>query len=349
MKKITLMLLSCLLVSLSVCAKNKQYEPLPSYGLLWKITGNGLQTPSYLLGTYHARGGMQILDSIKGFDSIFNSTNQLLCESIVDFRSISKQDGNSDSNKLMNLIKPWPVPDSTYENLLTKSQKHLLDSVINADKFLTHRKQFNLRPLRLLSSIKFSYSDIIKNAIRLPKGYVPPTDSVSTPFLDLHLQIQAKMRKIPVIALDKVEERNIIHDSLYSNVPQLSYKSEIGILMDYVEHHATIDSLKKEEVNKYLSLYLKQEIGLILNLDKFINSYKMDDPLLPFFEGKKFIEKRNRLIVDERNKNWLKQIPGLIEKKSSLIAVGAAHLPGEKGIINQLRELGYTVTLVQRK
>jgi uncharacterized protein len=49
-------------------------------------------------------------------------------------------------------------------------------------------------------------------------------------------------------------------------------------------------------------------------------------------------------LVKARNKNWMKRLPTLIQKQSNFIAVGAMHLCGEDGLINQLRKLGYTVT-----
>ena len=39
----------------------------------------------------------------------------------------------------------------------------------------------------------------------------------------------------------------------------------------------------------------------------------------------------------------------LLPEKSILIAVGAGHLPGEKGVINLLRKEGYEVTPVENK
>ncbi|MBC7872569.1 MAG: TraB/GumN family protein, partial [Ferruginibacter sp.] len=39
----------------------------------------------------------------------------------------------------------------------------------------------------------------------------------------------------------------------------------------------------------------------------------------------------------------------LLPKKSLLIAVGAGHLPGEKGVISLLRKEGYKVTPVENK
>jgi uncharacterized protein YbaP (TraB family) len=47
--------------------------------------------------------------------------------------------------------------------------------------------------------------------------------------------------------------------------------------------------------------------------------------------------------LNERNMNWLPIIISQISDKSSFIAVGALHLPGKKGIIELLREKGYTV------
>ena len=52
------------------------------------------------------------------------------------------------------------------------------------------------------------------------------------------------------------------------------------------------------------------------------------------------------LLLDKRNKNWVKKIPKMSSQKSTFFAVGAAHLAGEKGIINLLRKKGYTVTAV---
>ena len=44
-----------------------------------------------------------------------------------------------------------------------------------------------------------------------------------------------------------------------------------------------------------------------------------------------------------RNENMVNSLVDLMPKKSVFAGVGAAHLPGEKGMINMLRERGYTV------
>ena len=53
-------------------------------------------------------------------------------------------------------------------------------------------------------------------------------------------------------------------------------------------------------------------------------------------------EEDDRLIYS-RNANWAELIPGIMKDKSTLFVVGAAHLIGEKGMINLLRNKGYNI------
>lgn len=54
-------------------------------------------------------------------------------------------------------------------------------------------------------------------------------------------------------------------------------------------------------------------------------------------------------LIRERNNNWMKVIPQWIQEKSQFIAVGALHLGGEYGLVEQLRRQGYTVVPVKTK
>jgi hypothetical protein len=49
------------------------------------------------------------------------------------------------------------------------------------------------------------------------------------------------------------------------------------------------------------------------------------------------------VMINNRNANWLKKMPALMMLRPTLFAVGAGHLPGEKGVLNLLRQAGYTV------
>ncbi|WP_374174319.1 TraB/GumN family protein [Flavobacterium tructae] len=54
-------------------------------------------------------------------------------------------------------------------------------------------------------------------------------------------------------------------------------------------------------------------------------------------------EKTNKIILDDRNSNWVKKMPELMKKERIFFAVGSAHLGGEYGVINLLRKAGYKV------
>ena len=54
-------------------------------------------------------------------------------------------------------------------------------------------------------------------------------------------------------------------------------------------------------------------------------------------------EKTRKEILDNRNINWVKEMPALMKKESVFFAVGSAHLGGEFGVINLLRKAGYIV------
>lgn len=53
-------------------------------------------------------------------------------------------------------------------------------------------------------------------------------------------------------------------------------------------------------------------------------------------------------LIDNRNKNWLEQLPAIMSKKSTFVAVGCLHLVGEVGLLSGLQRLGYKVEPVRK-
>jgi uncharacterized protein YbaP (TraB family) len=49
------------------------------------------------------------------------------------------------------------------------------------------------------------------------------------------------------------------------------------------------------------------------------------------------------ILLNQRNQNWANNIPELIKNKSIFFGVGAAHLAGEKGILELLKNQGFTI------
>lgn len=98
-----------------------------------------------------------------------------------------------------------------------------------------------------------------------------------------------------------------------------------------------LETIRKEEKMKSFSLnlynaYMIQDIEKVRQL--------MIDPdlgLEPEDEAK---------MLTNRNVNWVNQLKTILPQKSVFVCVGAGHLPGENGVLNLLRQAGYTITPV---
>lgn len=98
-----------------------------------------------------------------------------------------------------------------------------------------------------------------------------------------------------------------------------------------------LETIRKEEKMKSFSLdlynaYMTQDIEKVRQL--------MIDPdlgLEPEDEAK---------MLTNRNINWVNQLKTILPQKSAFVCVGAGHLPGENGVLNLLRQAGYTITPV---
>lgn len=98
-----------------------------------------------------------------------------------------------------------------------------------------------------------------------------------------------------------------------------------------------LETIRNEEKMKSFSLdlynaYMIQDIEKVRQL--------MIDPdlgLEPEDEAK---------MLTNRNVNWVNQLKTILPQKSVFVCVGAGHLPGENGVLNLLRQAGYTITPV---
>ena len=98
-----------------------------------------------------------------------------------------------------------------------------------------------------------------------------------------------------------------------------------------------LETIRKEEKMKSFSLdlynaYMIQDIEKVRQL--------MIDPDLGLEH-----EDEAKMLTN-RNVNWVNQLKTILPQKSVFVCVGAGHLPGENGVLNLLRQAGYTITPV---
>ena len=48
-------------------------------------------------------------------------------------------------------------------------------------------------------------------------------------------------------------------------------------------------------------------------------------------------------MLDNRNKAWVEKMPAIMTEAPTLFVVGAGHLPGDNGVLNLLKQQGYTI------
>lgn len=111
MKRIALFLLALVAMTSALQAQ-----------LLWKVTGNGLKSPSYIFGTHHV-APISILDSIAGFNQALESVDRVYGE--IDMSQMT------DMATQMKMAAHMQAPaDSTLSKVLTADEIAMLDAAL---------------------------------------------------------------------------------------------------------------------------------------------------------------------------------------------------------------------------
>lgn len=91
----------------------------------------------------------------------------------------------------------------------------------------------------------------------------------------------------------------------------------------------------KSETLKMMNLYKQKDVQGLYEMTK------------ESFQDPKYPQSDIKVFLDNRNISWIPVIEKLIAEKPAFIAVGAAHLAGENGVINLLKKQGYTLKPIQ--
>ena len=117
--------------------------------------------------------------------------------------------------------------------------------------------------------------------------------------------------------------------SIFDKIP---YKLQAKQLYEMVTK--TRDTTESHELAELTNAYRNQQ------LDKLGEMTMREDMGMKNFTD---------LLLYTRNANWAKKLQELMSGKSLVVAVGAGHLPGKRGVINLLRQAGYKVEPVRNE
>lgn len=335
-------------------------EPLEK-SLLWEISGNGLSTPSYLFGTIHMICAEDFVWDER-MERAFVRAEKLVME--VDMDEIEERFGNMFGTLSTAKVKELPETldyfvDEKFELLVEEivdlladipswrewkysleemftgeSTMEYRDALIEAVRLGILRKQEGL-PLLIKTPPPFrsesdadgaSASEMITLSPPSAEGdMIPPTGEYpnASMLLDCDrvvsyegkLTIKAREKKMEIDGLETIDEQLA---ALYSD--EVPYESSFQFDQALEDLQNPLEFLIKvylnQDINLMLELMVLPEMG-VSNLETFL-----------------FV----------RNENWVEKLPEMMKKNSLFIAVGAGHLPGSRGIIQLLRDKGYTLT-----
>lgn len=140
---------------------------------------------------------------------------------------------------------------------------------------------------------------------------------------DLNIMALSKEHDIPLYGLETIEEQL----GFFSSIPP---DEMANLIIESIENYEK----EKKNTNKLMKIYAEEDV------EKLIPLMNRQSPEFMAYSD---------VFLYNRNKAWVPKIETEISTKKCFIAVGAAHLFGEGGLIDLLKKAGYTVTAVSTK
>jgi len=176
------------------------------------------------------------------------------------------------------------------------------------------------------SMIPFSILETYKPMLAASMIMQTSTDCDNAISMEQIIMQQAKQDRKEIKGMETMAYQLSIFDSI-------PYQVQAKQLLAFITENDTEDKASKE-YEEMASAYRNQELS---KLEVLINKEE--------FGVGNFAD----LLLYNRNRNWVVTMGKIFSANSAVIAVGAGHLPGEKGVINLLRKAGYKVDPMENK
>lgn len=147
------------------------------------------------------------------------------------------------------------------------------------------------------------------------KYYPTPAGSL---IMDNYFQQRARKEHKEVIGLETLE------DQMNALFTQFTISRQTELLKDFV-------------MNK------EKSISDLAKMSKLYREQRLDE-LEKLMYDETYTPQEIEILLYKRNEKWAEQLPMIMMRAPTFIAVGALHLAGERGLVNLLRRKGYTVT-----
>lgn len=282
--------------------------------LLYRISGNGLQKDSYIVGTFHLADGT-FVDSIPGCREAMNSVEQV-CGELEYASSLLVADSMAVLNQKMHLPN-----GTTLRDVMTKEQFDKVDAFVEKvfgmklSSQMLYAQMGNMTPASLVQTL-----EMMKYIIKM-RGF----DLQNT--IDMYIQKVLHEAGKKTLGLETISfQAAVLFDAPMDD--------QVKALMCAIDN----ESINDERQNRIIKLYYEQKAEELYELS--IEQMGNECDSKP--------EEMDRILFN-RNANWIKQMPEIMKKESTIFVVGAAHLGGERGVLKGLQQAGYKVEAVSGK
>jgi len=204
-------------------------------------------------------------------------------------------------------------PDSTLDKLFTKPQYLIVERVFN--------KYFSTMGVKL-SQMNMFKPNAISTQMQAMQAIKHFDDFDPSTQIDMAVQTRANQQGKPSGSLESASEQI----DLLFNTP-LTEQAE-GLL-----EACKKDDNFQEQTELLSKAYMSQDLDKLFAV--------MTDATTGDSE-----EEMERLIYS-RNRRWVEKLVRIMPERAALVCVGAGHLPGNQGLLQLLRDRGYTVVPVK--
>ncbi|MBR6320646.1 MAG: TraB/GumN family protein [Prevotella sp.] len=298
MKRIVMTMAACVVAAVSINAQ-----------LLYKISGNDLEKPSYIIGTHHL-ANVGFVEKINGVKEALTETEQVYGE--------LKWDAMANPDSLKAMQERMMLPEGqTLKTILTPEQYKRLDAFMTAkmgagmSNPMVEAQMGKLTPMALVTQFQ---------VLLFLMNHMGEFDPSST--FDQYFQAQAQKNNLPCGGLETMSFQAQV---LYGSTPMERQVEQLMCLIDNEQFNVQM----LEEMTK--AFYAQDLDALKKAMDVKLGTSCDSTP------------EEEAALIDNRNADWLTKMPAIMKQAPTFFAVGAGHLPGEKGVLQLLRNAGYTV------
>ena len=280
--------------------------------LLYKISGKNLKAPSYVIGTYHL-AAVSFVDSIPGIRQALNDCQQVYGE--LDMSGLTSPEN------VMKMQQAMMLPEgTTLDKLLTADEMGRLNAYMNSLLGMDMTNPMVAQQMGKLIPQALSTQFSLLTYMKKHEGFDPQN------LFDAYFQKYAQEQGKGIGGLETIDMQvNVLYKGM-------TLDRQKQLLMCLVDNQEFMDELADKVVKAF---YAQDLDGLKAAMDMKMNSACDSTP------------EEDAALINNRNADWVTKMPAIIADKPTFFAVGAGHLPGEKGVLNLLRQAGYTVEAVK--